>query len=134
MEKKRIVSGSLKKGYKHDSEILSGGRMQNDISKQSEDICLEEKKIDDYLVDNYGIFKLTPRECGRLQGVTDEDIDKMLAVNSQTQCYKQFGNSITVSVLMAIFSQLNIKGVRLWNECSDSENRERALRGITHEN
>lgn len=57
----------------------------------------------------YRIRKLTPRECGRLMGVSDEDIDKMAAVNSNTQLYKQFGNSIVVDVLCAIFKQLNIE-------------------------
>ena len=57
----------------------------------------------------YRIRKLTPRECGRLRGVSDEDIDKMAAVNSNTQLYKQFGNSIVVDVLCAIFKQLNIE-------------------------
>jgi len=77
---------------------------------------MEEHEIDKYLYKDYGIFKLTPRECLRLQGVRDEDIDKMAAVNSNTQLLKQAGNSITVQVLMAIFSQLNIKGVTPWNE------------------
>ena len=57
----------------------------------------------------YRIRKLTPRECGRLMGVSDEDIDKMAAVNSNTQLYKQFGNSIVVDVLCAIFKKLNIE-------------------------
>ncbi len=57
----------------------------------------------------YRIRKLTPRECGRLMGVSDEDIDKMEAVNSNSQLYKQFGNSIVVDVLCAIFKQLNIE-------------------------
>lgn len=38
--------------------------------------------------------------------VSDEDITKMLEVNSRSQCYKQFGNSIVVNVLVAIFGQL----------------------------
>ncbi len=57
----------------------------------------------------YRIRKLTPRECGRLMGVSDEDIDKMAAVNSNTQLYKQFGNSIVVDVMCAMFKNLNIK-------------------------
>lgn len=57
----------------------------------------------------YRIRKLTPRECGRLMGVSDEDITKMEKVNSNAQLYKQFGNSIVVDVLCAIFKQLNIK-------------------------
>ena len=49
------------------------------------------------------------RECGRLMGVTDEDIDKMMKLNSKTQLYKQFGNSIVVDVMCAMFLSLNIK-------------------------
>ena len=60
-----------------------------------------------YNVD-YRIRKLTLRECGRLMGVSDEDIDKMAAVNSNTQLYKQFGNSIVVDVMCAMFKNLNI--------------------------
>ena len=56
----------------------------------------------------YRIRKLTPRECGRLMSVSDEDIDKMAAVNSNTQLYKQFGNSIVVDVMCAMFKNLNI--------------------------
>jgi DNA (cytosine-5)-methyltransferase 1 len=57
----------------------------------------------------YRIRKLTPRECGRLMGVSDEDISKMAAVNSNTQLYKQFGNSIVVDVMCAMFKNLNIE-------------------------
>lgn len=57
----------------------------------------------------YRIRKLTPRECGRLMGVSDEDIDKMAAVNSNSQLYKQFGNSIVVAVMVAMFRNLNIE-------------------------
>lgn len=64
----------------------------------------------------YRIRKLTPRECGRLMGVDDNDITKMLEVNSNSQCYKQFGNSIVVDWLCALFRQLNIKGVPKWNK------------------
>lgn len=56
----------------------------------------------------YRIRKLTPRECGRLMGVSDEDISKMETVNSNTQLYKQFGNSIVVDVMCAMFKNLNI--------------------------
>lgn len=65
---------------------------------------------------NYRIRKLTPKECWRLMGFTDTDFENARAVNSATQCYKQAGNSIVKQVLMALFSQLNIKGVKPWNE------------------
>lgn len=64
----------------------------------------------------YRIRKLTPRECGRLMGVSDEDIDKMAAVNSNTQLYRQFGNSIVVQVMCAMFRNLNIQGIDRWKE------------------
>lgn len=61
-----------------------------------------------HIATQYRIRKLTPRECGRLMGVSDEDIDKMAAANSNTQLYKQFGNSIVVDVMCAMFKNLNI--------------------------
>ena len=50
--------------------------------------------------------KLTPKECWRLMGFDDEDFDKAQAVNSNTQLYKQAGNSIVVDVLAHIFTNL----------------------------
>lgn len=55
---------------------------------------------------NYRIRKLTPFECFRLMGVTDSDAKKMLEVNSNSQCYKQAGNSIVVDVMAAMFKKL----------------------------
>lgn len=52
------------------------------------------------------IRKLTPKECWRLMGFDDEDFEKASKVNSNTQLYKQAGNSICVPVLMAIFKEL----------------------------
>ena len=52
------------------------------------------------------IRKLTPRECYRLMGFSDEDFDKAKEVNSDTQLYKQAGNSIVVNVLMEIFKEM----------------------------
>ena len=48
------------------------------------------------------IRRLTPRECFRLQGFTDEQFNKASAVNSETQLYKQAGNAVTVNVVEAI--------------------------------
>ena len=52
------------------------------------------------------IRKLTPKECWRLMGFDDEDFEKAAKVNSNTQLYKQAGNSIVVNVLEAIFDNL----------------------------
>jgi DNA (cytosine-5)-methyltransferase 1 len=55
---------------------------------------------------NLRIRKLTPKECFRLMGFSDEDFAKAEAVNSNTQLYKQAGNSIVVDVIAHIFTQL----------------------------
>lgn len=56
--------------------------------------------------ENYAIRKLTPKECWRLMGFSDDDFEKAEKVNSNTQLYKQAGNSIVVNVLEAIFKQM----------------------------
>lgn len=61
------------------------------------------------------IRKLTPRECWRLMDFDDEDFDRCKAAGvSNTQLYKQAGNSIVVSVLEEIFKEI-IKGERKEN-------------------
>lgn len=52
------------------------------------------------------IRKLTPRECFRLMDFDDEDFEKAEAVNSNTQLYKQAGNSIVVAIPHYIFKAL----------------------------
>ena len=52
------------------------------------------------------IRKLTPKECWRLMGFDDEDFHKAEKVNSNTQLYKQAGNSIVVNVLEHIFKAM----------------------------
>lgn len=53
------------------------------------------------------IRKLTPKECFRLQGWTDDYFEKAEFVNSDSQLYKQAGNGITVSVVEAIAQKLS---------------------------
>ncbi|EIQ7162161.1 DNA (cytosine-5-)-methyltransferase [Enterococcus faecalis] len=58
------------------------------------------------VTNNFRIRKLTPRECWRLQGFPDWAFDKAKEVNSDSQLYKQAGNSVTVSVIADIASRL----------------------------
>ena len=59
------------------------------------------------ITENVRIRKLTPRECLRLMGWTDEQIDKIESAKvSSTQQYRQAGNGIVVQVLEAIFKAL----------------------------
>lgn len=55
-----------------------------------------------HLSDGFRIRKLTPKECWRLQGFPDWTFDKAQEVNSNSQLYKQVGNSVTVNVISAI--------------------------------
>lgn len=59
---------------------------------------------------NLRIRKLTPKECWRLMGFSDSDFEKAEKVCSNSQLYKQAGNSIVVNVLYYIFKQLFKKG------------------------
>lgn len=57
-------------------------------------------------IPQYRIRKLTPLECWRLMDFSDEDFNKAAEVNSNTQLYKQAGNSIVRNVLVAILGQM----------------------------
>lgn len=59
-------------------------------------------KITDLYSQRMRIRKLTPKECFRLQGFTDEQFEKAAAVNSNSQLYKQAGNAVTVNVVEEI--------------------------------
>ena len=54
------------------------------------------------ILENFRIRKLMPKECLRLQGFSDDQIDKMVEINSDNQLYKQAGNAVTVTVVQAI--------------------------------
>lgn len=58
------------------------------------------------VVESFRVRKLTPKECYRLMGFTDEQFDKSQAFSSDSQLYKQAGNSIVVDVLYYIFEKL----------------------------
>ena len=52
------------------------------------------------------IRRLTPKECFRLQGWTDDYFEKAQFVNSDSQLYKQAGNGVTVNVIYEIAKHL----------------------------
>lgn len=65
---------------------------------------LETKNIN---VEDWAIRKLTPKECWRLQGFTDEDVAKCKAVGmSDTQLYRQAGNSIITNCIELLAEHL----------------------------
>lgn len=65
----------------------------------------------------YRIRKLTAKECWRLMDFSDADFHKAEKVNSNTQLYKQAGNSIVVNVLVAILGQLFIGKEDVYRDC-----------------
>lgn len=80
----------------------------------------------------YRIRKLTPKECWRLMGYTDKDFEKAAEVNSNTQLYRESGNAIVKQVMMAIFLQMGIKGLKKWEERSEEEKAE-LIRGSIYD-
>ena len=89
--------------YEVDCESLNEG--EKIIVKNN---LLEEYNIEhgNKEVENYKLRKLTPKECWRLMGFKDEQFEKAQEICSNTQLYKQAGNSIVVNVLEAIFRQV----------------------------
>ena len=79
-------------------EINTNGTSNTITTVQKDNYAIEE---------SFRIRKLTPRECFRLMGMRDDDIDKIQEAGiSNTQQYKLAGNSIVVDVLEAIFKNL----------------------------
>lgn len=59
------------------------------------------------------IRKLTPKECFRLQGWSDDYFEKAQFVNSDSQLYKQAGNGVTVTVIEVIARKMKVESVKL---------------------
>lgn len=87
--------------HRYATEVLSAEGVCRTLSTQSNNLATKIKEPC-----NLRIRKLTPKECWRLMGFDDVDIDKAAKVNSNTQLYKQAGNSIVVDVLCYIFAQM----------------------------
>jgi DNA (cytosine-5)-methyltransferase 1 len=93
--------------------VQGRGQISPTITSEGSGICKVETE--------YRIRKLTPRECWRLMDFKDEDFNKAAEVNSNTQLYKQAGNSIVCNVLVAIFGQLFEGREDVYKEILDKE-------------
>ena len=78
--------------------VQENGQVSPTLMAGEQDICRIENQ--------YRIRKLTPLECWRLMDFSDDDFEKAAKVNSNTQLYKQAGNSIVKNVLVAIIGQM----------------------------
>lgn len=79
---------------------LTPDRVEKGIANTLDTSCAQG------VLDGYRIRKLTPRECFRLQGFPDKYFDRAAAVNSDSQLYKQAGNSVTVNVIYEMARRL----------------------------
>ena len=109
------IKEATKTGYKeacHDDSVdLSylninsrRGRVMKNIAHTLNTSCSQG-----VVTPQYRIRKLVPWECFRLQGFDEEQIGKLLFVDSDAQAYKQSGNAVTVNVVHAI--GINIKAI-----------------------
>lgn len=101
-----IPGDSVDLGYP--SSKTRGGR----VSKLAHDAASVQG-----IVDRGGrIRRLMPRECLRLQGFEEDQIDRLLAITSDAQSYKQAGNSVTVNVIEAIGRRIQAMDEQLRKE------------------
>lgn len=107
-----LVKEATRSGYKEahagDSVDLSfsgqntrRGRVGKDIAHTLNTGCTQG-----IVTSGMRIRRLMPRECFRLQGFSEAQIDRLLSVDSDTQAYKQAGNAVTVNVVHAIALRL----------------------------
>lgn len=107
-----IIKEATKKGYaeatigdsvniSHPNSKTRRGRVGKGIANTL--LTGEEQCV---VMDDLRIRKLTPKECWRLQGFPDWAFERAAKVNSNSQLYKQAGNSVTVNVIEAIAKEL----------------------------
>nr|DAS08817.1 MAG TPA: Cytosine specific methyltransferase [Caudoviricetes sp.] len=108
LEPKIRVKEATKQGYQEaeigDSVNLSHPNSKTRRGRVGKQIAntLSTGESQGVVEPDFRIRKLTPRECWRLQGFPDWAFDKAQEVNSNSQLYKQAGNSVTVNVISAI--------------------------------
>ena len=90
-----IIRVGQRSNYRSDGIYCPSGIMATLMAEKARLIMTEAR-----------VRKLTPRECWRLQGFPDWAFEKAQAVNSDTQLYKQAGNSVTVPVIYEIAKEL----------------------------
>lgn len=75
------------------------GVVQTNLDGDIEGVMLDDGNV-------IHVRKLTPRECFRLQGWTDDYYEKAEFVNTDSQLYKQAGNGVTVNVIYEIAKKM----------------------------
>jgi DNA (cytosine-5)-methyltransferase 1 len=102
-EAKRIRSENMKKGK--DYSPRRGKELVERKDELANTVTSTQGK-EQLLTNGYRIRRLTPLECFRLQGFPDDAFFRAEKVNSDTQLYKQAGNSITTCVMVELFKKI----------------------------
>lgn len=116
MNNEPFIVASRGRNPENPSDRTTGSPTEQRLEPNTKGLCntLTTVQKDNYVAEpkqsNLRIRKLTPKECWRLQGFDDEDFYKAEAVNSNTQLYKQAGNSIVVNCIEEILINLFKKG------------------------
>jgi DNA (cytosine-5)-methyltransferase 1 len=118
LEKIAMVKANTKKGYEEaengDSINFSypnsktrRGRVGKQVAQTLTASSLSPQGVLMIQGDDVRVRRYTPKECFRLMGFDDEDVDVLIENGiSNTQLYKMAGNSIVVNVLDEIFDRL----------------------------
>lgn len=109
MNNEPFIVASRGRNPENPSDRTTGSPTEQRLEPNTKGLCntLTTVQKDNYVCEPLlRIRKLTPKECFRLMGFDDEDFTKAEAVNSNTQLYKQAGNSIVVPVVEHIISAL----------------------------
>lgn len=101
---KEATKSGCKAAHPGDSVDLSFAEQNTRRGRVGKNIAhtLDTGSSQGVVTPNLRIRRLTPRECFRLQGFSELQIDKFLSVDSDTQAYKQAGNAVTVNVVHAL--------------------------------
>ena len=96
-------------GGGHEPKIIqrSHGYNKGGVHEIAPTVTSNSYQDNNHVIDGIKIRKLTPRECWRLQGYPDWAFEKAQQVNSNSQLYKQAGNSVTVNVVAEIAKELS---------------------------
>ena len=105
-----LIQEATKKGYKEagpgDTVDLGYVGSATRAGRVGQQMAHDAASVQGVVERGGRIRRLTPRECLRLQGFEDRQIDRILAITSDAQAYKQAGNSVTVPVVEAIGRRL----------------------------